>query len=371
MTDYKVQPFKQLHGAEEITLYLGVITADELVDGRAGIPRYNAATKTGYQRPPTVSRVNRLAGYVLREGGLLPTAVLVNVRKGAVFTSDGPGLGTLHVPEDQPLWIMDGQHRYAGLKTAKDRKEPLDYDVPIVFTLNFDEDGESHVFYVVNHEQKSVSTDLTERLHANAIAAQLQAGQQAAQKVSKTGMRKVAAANITDALAERTGSPWFERISLPDELPNVQKKPIRYAVFIGSMQEFLKDRWAGGQIEIRDIKRITDVLDVYWRALASLMPEAFEDHTRYAVQKPLGAFVFNELLPDIVALADRAQDFSESFFRRELKKLGEWVESEQWLWKVGPEPLVSTNSRYAVRVILERLRPTYISTPGLEAVDAS
>lgn len=375
MTDYKVQPFKQLHEGREITLYLGVIKADELVDGRADIPRYDAITKTGYQRPPTVSRVNSLARYVIGKEGLLPTAVLVNVRKGAKFTLDNEGLGTLHVPDGEKLWIMDGQHRYKGLQTAQERKQPLHYDVPIVFTLDFDEDGEGRVFYVVNHEQKSVSTDLINRLHANAIAARVQAGldrDDPKKKVSPTDLRKLAAVNLTDALAERRGGPWFGRISLPDEVPNAKTKPIRYAVFIGSLQHFLKDRWAVGQIEIGDIKRLTDVVEVYWRAIASLMPEAFADHTAYAVQKPLGAYVFNGLLPDIVFLADRAQDFSEKFFRRELEKLGEWAEAEQWRWKDGPEPLVSTNSQYAVHHILGLLRPTYISTPGLaEAVDAS
>lgn len=364
MADYKVQPFRQLHEQGAVTLYLGVVQAEDLVDGRAEIPRFDSEKKTGYQRPPTPSRINSLSRYVLNKGGLLPTAILVNVRRGAAFTPGKDGLGVLHVPEGERLWIMDGQHRYRGLAAARERKQPLRYDVPIVFTVGFDEDSESKVFYTVNHEQRSVSTDLTAQLFARQVAERQAKGGNVAAKVSATDLRKLAAQRICDAVRETPDGPWHNRISGGDELPSVAVKPIRSAVFIGSLNHFLRDRWAAGHVEANNIKPLVNVVNTYWSALASLMPEAFADHTRYAVQRPLGAYVFNELLPDITFQADRAQDWSEPFFRAQLARLDEWVTADKWQLK-GEEPLVSTNSRYAVRVILEGLRPIYVETPGL------
>lgn len=361
MADYRVLPFKQLHEKKTVTLYLGVVKAEDLIDGRADIPRYDSTTKTGYQRPPTPSRITSLSRYVLSKGGLLPTAVLVNVRRGAEFIADGEGLGVLRIPEGERLWIMDGQHRYKGLQTAQERQQPLRYDVPVVFTTGFDESGEAHVFYTVNHEQRSVSTDLTATLFAQDVATRMKGGEK--EQITPTELRKQAAYNIAIALNEQNG-PWHNRISVASELPDVKTKPIRLAVFIGSLQHFLKDRWAAGQVEIGEYGNPRRVLDTYWRAIASLMPEAFADHNNYAVQRPLGAYVFNELLPDVVFHADRRQDWSESFFRSELEKLEEWVTADKWRLK-GDEPLVSTNSRYAVRVILQALRPTFTNTPGL------
>lgn len=365
MADYLVQPFKQLHEKQEITLYLGVMKAEELIDGRAAIPSYDSETKTGYQRPPTPSRITSLSRYVLGKGGLLPTAVLVNVRKGAVFTPNGGGMGTLHVPGDEHLWIMDGQHRYKGLRTARERQQPLHYDVPVVFTTGFDASGEAHVFYTVNHEQRSVSTDLTATLFAQEIATRLAGGDEIAGKVTPTELRNLAAQRITEALNEHDGGPWHHRISLASELPDVKTKPIRLKVFIGSLQAFLKDRWAAGQVEIGDYRKLVQVVETYWSAIAALMPDAFANHGQYAVQRPLGAYVFNGLLPDIVFRADRAQDWSQGFFELELRKLDQWVTEDKWRLR-GEEPLVSTNSQYAVRVILAEMRPVYTDTPGLE-----
>jgi DGQHR domain-containing protein len=364
MTDYTVQPFKQLHEKTPITLYLGVINAEDLIDGRADIPNYDAEKKTGYQRPPTPSRITSLSRYVLGKGGLLPTAILVNVRNGAQFTPNGAGFGTLRVPEGERLWIMDGQHRYKGLRTAHERRQPLKYDVPVVFTSGFDEDGEMHVFYTVNHEQRSVSTDLTATLFARDIATRLQGGEDTAKDVTPTELRNLAAQRIAEALNEHEGGPWHNRISLASELPDTKTKPIRLKVFSGSLQAFLKDRWAAGQVEICDYRKLVQVVETYWSAVASLMPDAFANHAKYAVQRPLGAYVFNGLLPDIVFRADRAQDWSEGFFKREMSRLEEWVTEDKWRLN-GEEPLVSTNSQFAVRAILQALRPTYTDTPGL------
>lgn len=350
MASYVVQPFKQRHEGEEITLYLGAVSAEDLIDGRAEIPQYNSADDTGYQRPPAESRIRSLARYVAK-GDLLPTALLVNVRGEVEFTANGSIFGMLHVPRDEKLWIMDGQHRFRGLKAASENSmDPLGYDVPVVFTVAFDVESEAGVFVTVNKEAKSVSTDLIATLAVRRDEERISKHDKESEKVSAADRRKAAALRIAETLNRREGSPWFGQIGLADEdAKSVRGKPIRIKVFSSTLQEFLRDRWANAQVDAQNYEPLVCVVDAYWRALRNLMPDAFADPMEYSVQRPIGAYVFNEFLPDVIFNAGKAQDLTEEFFTTELGRLLEWVTSRKWEFPKADrhvdEPIMGTNSR--------------------------
>lgn len=162
-----VTRFTQVHeGGVPVELYLTVLTVDQLME-RAKVDVRKPGATTGYQREPTESRVREIARYVTTQGGIMPTAVLVNIRDGARFEEQAPDstLGWLHIPDAEPFWIEDGQHRYYGLELAKNKYgfEVEKYDIPVVFTtVPYQE--ELRLFYVVNAKAKSVPTDLTATL---------------------------------------------------------------------------------------------------------------------------------------------------------------------------------------------------------------
>ena len=87
-----------------------------------------------------------------------------------------------------------------------------------------------------------------------------------------------------------------------------------------------------------------------------MMPEAAADNVRYALHRPLGAYVFHDVLPDFIDEARNAGgDFSPELFRKELADLQEWVRSEAWDMQ-GAEPIIQTSSRTAIQWIAAQMR---------------
>src|SRR5262249_49114584 len=133
-----VTRFTQVHeGGTPVELYLTILTVDQLME-RAKVDVRKPGATTGYQREPTESRVREIARYVTAQGGIIPTVWLETIRRVARFEEQAPSAkqGLLHIPDDEPFWIEDGQHRYYGLGLAKDKYgfDVTAYDIPVVFT---------------------------------------------------------------------------------------------------------------------------------------------------------------------------------------------------------------------------------------------
>jgi DGQHR domain-containing protein len=331
---------------EPIDLYVSVIDAETLVTSKApdGKPRFRAdqripGTNQGYQRQLAHSRTSAIDRFVRgggpHGGGLMPGAILLNVREGAVFTPDNGGsYGTLHVPDDEPVYITDGQHRVGGL--AETWKHPGDvklgeYGVPVVFTT-LDSITEIRAFYVVNKEARSVPTDLTSELLADIDATRVAAGE----TISLPRLRKDVGTYIGKRLAEEAG-PWSGKIRRAEEgKENIKVKAIGISQFGASMHPVLTDAWVtrrlqeSAKADSMAWREVYEVVRSYWTAITDLMPVAAGDRASYALQKPLGAYVFNALLPEFLDLARQSGDFSPGFFRSELERLGYWVEDATW-----------------------------------------
>jgi DGQHR domain-containing protein len=365
MMELSVTRFRQ--GKHE--LYLSVLSAGELTP-RCQVDVYRPGPEpTGYQRDPTVSRVRAVARYVSDTHGLglMPTAVLVNIREGAVFTPERPESrkGTLYVPDDEWFWVEDGQHRYKGLELAAEKYgfKPDDYDVPVVFTtVSLPE--ERDIFVVVNDKAKSVPTDLTSTLFMDQFgeAVRGMTGGEDDKILTATEMRKAAGVYIASRLAKEPG-PWHERIRLANEDRTVSgHKPISLSNFVTSLQPFLKDAWVMRQIQgtgpdSPQWRRLYEIVRTYWLVIDEMMPEAAADNVGYALHRPLGAYVFHDVLPDFIDEARNAGgDFSPEFFRKKLADLQEWVLSEAWNAGEGAEPIMQTSSRKAIQWIAAQMR---------------
>ena len=95
----------------------------------------------------------------------------------------------------------------------------------------------------------------------------------------------------------------------------------------------------------------------YWLVIDEMMPEAAADIVGYALHRPLGAYVFHDVLPDFIDEARNAGgDFSPEFFRKKLADLQEWVLSEAWNAGEGAEPIMQTSSRKAIQYIAAQMR---------------
>jgi DGQHR domain-containing protein len=374
MMKLPVTRFTQVHeGGVPVELYLTVLTVDQLME-RAKIDVRKPGATTGYQREPTESRVREIARYVTTQGGIMPTAVLVNIRDGARFEEQAPDstLGWLHIPDAEPFWIEDGQHRYYGLELAKNKYgfEVEKYDIPVVFTtVPYQE--ELRLFYVVNAKAKSVPTDLTATLLMEQAVEKISQGE----RVKVNEVRKAVGVYIAQRLAQEPG-PWHGKIRLPNEDKSVIKqKPVSVSTFASTLRAFLADKWVqrryqGTDHDSQAWRNLYEVVRNYWIAIQELMPEATANVERYSVQKPLGTWVFHDILPDVVDLARRAGDWSPKYFRSQLERLEEWVRDSTWDME-GSEPIVRANNRQAIEYLTGQMRQLFVETPGLhDAEDA-
>lgn len=359
-------------GSQPIDMYLAVIPADMLIE-KSAVDARTAANPNGYQRQAVPSRERAIARYVTQRGGILPTAVLVNIRNGAQFVAGPNGRhGTLVIPEEEKFWVEDGQHRKGGLAEAQ-VKYGLDlskYEVPVVFTtVPYQE--ERRIFYVVNHEAKSVPTDLTAELIAEDTVQKISEGE----RPPVVAVRQAVGQYIAKRLAQEPG-PWHGKVRLAEQGKEVAKaKPVGTSTFGSTLRPVLTDAWVrrtyeGHQPDSKPWRDLYEVVRNYWTALATLMPEASSDVEHYSLQKPLGAYVFNQIMPEFLDLARRAGDFSPKFFQTELERLQEWVTDAQWdISPNAPEPMVKANNRQVIEHIARQMRALLDENPSQQVDD--
>lgn len=352
---FQALEFEQRHLGKAIKLYNGVIDADVLVE-HFHIPEFKSGADTGYQRPAYPSRLVNIATYVLGKEGVMPTAILVNVRQNAVFqSSNGGALGTLTIPKSELLYVVDGQHRAKGLRIAKERKQPLQYELPIVFTLGLTEEEEMNLFFIVNSTQKSVPTDLNFEIMRKRIdrkASSIDGG-----SVTIPELRRFASVEIARTLVMDGKSVWFEKCQMADEMKQYQK-PVRLATFAKSLDSFLSADVAHTAVLARDTDSLAEMVEGFWGGIKILAPAAIDDPEKYAIQGPTAVWVFGWVLRDLARSADRADDWSPKFWSQALRPLGIWVDSQTWHRKEGVE-LARAKGSGVARVIFEKVRELY------------
>lgn len=115
-------------------LYLTPMTAKELADeDRVKVDVWSMDNENGYQRVPTSSRASAYGRYVQKAKGISPTSVTLSARGEVTFDPKGDGFGELTIPDDMPLWIVDGQHRISGLRDLIARDPSFEtYVLPVV-----------------------------------------------------------------------------------------------------------------------------------------------------------------------------------------------------------------------------------------------
>ena len=170
---FRIRQWGYGKGARERSIYLTALPVKFLAL-RADIDRWTKTNREGYQRPPLESRLRptgraSIIRYLLKEAGILPTSVLLNIRCKLKFREEGKitdeiSFGKLIIPDNEKLWIVDGQHRLEALKRATSlRPEFAEYPVPVTIMDLDNRFEEMLLFYIVNSRQKRIPTDIAYR----------------------------------------------------------------------------------------------------------------------------------------------------------------------------------------------------------------
>jgi DGQHR domain-containing protein len=299
------------------------------------VPRYNPATKKGYQRDPDESRAVKAAEHLLK-GGTFPGATILSLReedmdevREKVLEDYGHyQLVEVHIPEGITLWLVDGQHRHRGLVIAKQRKPTFNseaFGLAAVIMISPSEMDEALVFRTVHETQKRVSTDLVNRI----LQREVEEGRAAPETLISSGQkgnyRKYVAVKVTDALATQEDSPWVDLIRPvnPGQLPTPEEGgpegdwPISETGMEASLKEFIK------HMGIASPEKTLGIVKTYWRAVVRRCSEAWNDPENYPhLQKSAGIYILNGLLPTAYDLARENGGVTEEAFVEILSNAG-------------------------------------------------
>ncbi len=295
---------------------------------QAKAPWYDPETEQGYQRKPKQTRILRAARYLVH-GGTFPTSVLVNCRAPMRFVPEkdfgGFQLGALHIPSDAPLNLVDGQTRQLGIKYAVEElgiDELKDFGVPVILANYPDEHTEMIQFRTINREQKSVPTDLTDRLLAKEL--HMKSSQEELVRTGQMGvLRSWKAVEVARLLNERPDSPWKGLVRPPNAPEDVAD--LSY-VSERSMSQTLKD--IVRKMETFSPEEIANVVINFWKAILKRCPEAAADKEEYPyLWNTTGIYTMHLLLP---AVYERSNgDTTVENFARTLSKISQ-LDSEFW-----------------------------------------
>lgn len=330
------------------------------------VPYRIHATKEGYQRLPQDSRVNELASDLMKKRVDLPTSILLNVRNRESRKAYANGRLDLSFLTDparaggrfptNKFYVVDGQHRVLALRrvvSMKGGEEWREFMVPFVCMLGATEEEEMEQFHVVNSKAKSVRTDLAYELLA-------QRGQHDK--------------DVMDALIER-GQEWQIKAQLlverlATESP-VWRGRIRFAAMekehtimpSASMVTSLKPLLSSPFFKMMTPDRQVQIVDAFWRGLRSIMPDAFDEPSEFALQKGVGVIVLHNILVSVLELV-KASGYSivepesyERILREGLQSLqgddanGNPVQGEDF-WRVAPKGAAGSYSSSAGRRVL-------------------
>lgn len=277
----------------------------------AHTPWRDARTKEGYQRKPTMARIAKLMNEIRKRKVDIPTAILIN----AAHSSWEEALES--APETKckvfdlskyngRLSIVDGQHRVLSLKHLyeEDADTYGDFKLQFVMMLGASPDQELEQFYVVNSTAKSVKTDLAldllkQRAHRDGSVMKnlLESGQD----------WKVAAQEIVERLADHSVI-WQRRIRLANEEQGITMIPS--SAFVVSLQRFLTTPF-GQNLTMENRYKI---IETYWLGIRKAMPEPFDKPTNYTLQKGIGVWAMNDLLPSVIeVIRSRGESLFESY----------------------------------------------------------
>jgi DGQHR domain-containing protein len=279
----QVHSFKQ----EGIQMYSGIISSAHLLKiSDIDVWHQDGEEEIGYQRKPNPSRIGDVARYLEKDSKpLLPTSVLLSYRGKLKTQSNGNGALFIEIPDDEKLWIVDGQHRVGGLEKLIEggRERYKDYMVPVVIVEFPSVEDEANQFRVINETMRKVPTDLARRLLAQGyahIGGRRQLRESNAKRVWET-----IAVQIVKSLNQDDDSPWQGRIQGPNET-----KKREHVMRELSLTTSLKPILNTAPYKTYTNERLSNIIKEYWHAWKTLVPEAFEQPENYVLMKTPGIF---------------------------------------------------------------------------------
>ena len=297
-------------GSYSVSYESGALVKDALVDF------YNEQTGTGYQRNETLrsTRGRQIESYIRRCVDEQMSPRLFELTANArveqedwtyepLDDTENFGFLTITVPDDAKwLYLIDGGTRLLGIENALNARiidQKTTFDVRIFVGLNIGE--EIAQFLLINEKQKRVRTDLSLRV----VQRLLDDGKLEDKEIKvlqtvvpDTDAWRFEASRIASMMNADPDSPWANRIQMPGD----SARPVTLQAFFTSLKPLLDDlditTKLGHMEETGDLqvngqrvnktKFLVQVLKNFWRAVASVNPDADREPETAVLWAPIG-----------------------------------------------------------------------------------
>ena len=275
--------------------------------GKARVDVWTPENREAYQREVSRSRAKKFGVYMAR-GGVSPVAILVNIRKDEDSKCEiTQEIEYINIPDDADWWIVDGQHRYTGLKEIIEVGEEKlrEMEIPVIF-MNATKVEEAKQFFIINKTQKGVRADLAERILYH--LEQKEGREKILTEDLPVEIWKTKALRIVDILTETKESPLYGLIKRPGEKG---RKPLKQVSVTDSLEPVLK--YCEGYFKVENLAK---ALMNMWDAVKQLCPECFSNPTQYVLLKTTGVFVMHKIFANLAPTMREAKDFTKVAFAR-------------------------------------------------------
>lgn len=339
---------------KDVALYVAVLPAVQVL-AHCRVDCFQEDTPWGYQRPLARARLRQVSSYLQRDEGLLPTSILLCIRRPdrPSFEVKGPAgpvgeWGELVIPTEVTLWVVDGQHRLFGIQRAfrKDRvKWAKAYPLPVTILEGIDDYREMRCFHVVNTRQKGVPTDVVDR---HLVSMREVEGVGLIESMGERSYLRARATEIADFLRKSPASVWLGTIWIPGQKRS-SKHLIGQHSLVASLQPVLRDSFMKrlGDLEVAEL------LVNYWSALRARWPGAFAEPQQHTIQKAWGVCALHLIFPAVVDVCRESKDFST---REMYEILAEMRLSTLFWHREHGHPLTRERSPRFLRALVEHLR---------------
>lgn len=261
-------------GASTYPVYVGFLPASD-ISRVAEAPSFEVTTPNeqistniasqpvrDWQRPVDADRVDVIARTFDNSGSLMPNPVLLGQNafvNGAITITprvvpNTPNLtGTFEVniddsnlnPGQRPLWILDGQHRIAGLSKSSQRDNP----VPVVFLLDGSTGAYTSPLLASLFAQVTTSATKLDELHNEWLTYAFQLDNYSAAKPNSTEARnafEAAALLCRTPSYQNQGNPFYNAIEFNQHLnPPVQPSHGGFQYKCTTLKELLLKHYYG------------------------------------------------------------------------------------------------------------------------------
>lgn len=311
-------------------MFVGTMAVGDLLAlGKVDVYSREGGEETGYQRAPEANRALKIARYLQKDPKpLIPTAILLSYRGNLAYKEAAGNFVEVDLPEDESLWIVDGQHRIFGFKRAIEDlgiERLREYALPVVIVENPSITDEANQFRIINETMKKVRTDLARHILAMKLVNEGAVGRRSLREANR--LWDAQAVEVYRKLNADEDSPWQGRIQMPNDAKD-DLHIVRALSFGTSLKDLLTDViWSTEPTD-----RLAEIVKNYWKAWQEVCPECFDDADNYVLLKTPGVFSCHRLLV-FVLNALRKKNITAptaADFKKVLDDLGDFGRSEYW-----------------------------------------